>query len=68
MSFSTLNQLDLSHQSREETMTTGLTITDVERIVVDVPYTPRCQEWNRRGMTSAAIPMPVSITPKRISL
>jgi len=23
-------------------------ITDVERIVVDVPFTPRCQEWNAR--------------------
>lgn len=25
---------------------TGLKITDVERIVVHVPFTPRCQEWN----------------------
>jgi L-alanine-DL-glutamate epimerase-like enolase superfamily enzyme len=23
-------------------------ITDVERIVLDVPFTPRCQEWNAR--------------------
>lgn len=23
-------------------------ITDIERIVVDVPFTPRCQEWNAR--------------------
>jgi L-alanine-DL-glutamate epimerase-like enolase superfamily enzyme len=29
-------------------MTPKLTITDVERIVVDVPFTPRCQEWNAR--------------------
>jgi L-alanine-DL-glutamate epimerase-like enolase superfamily enzyme len=26
----------------------NLRITDVERIVVDVPFTPRCQEWNAR--------------------
>lgn len=26
----------------------GLRITDIERIVVDVPFTPRCQEWNAR--------------------
>ena len=25
-----------------------LCIRDVERIVVDVPFTPRCQEWNAR--------------------
>lgn len=23
-------------------------IRDVERIMVDVPFTPRCQEWNAR--------------------
>jgi L-alanine-DL-glutamate epimerase-like enolase superfamily enzyme len=27
-------------------MTAPLKITDVERIVVNVPFTPRCQEWN----------------------
>ena len=27
---------------------TGLSITDVERIVVNVPLTPRCEEWNAR--------------------
>jgi L-alanine-DL-glutamate epimerase-like enolase superfamily enzyme len=27
-------------------MQAKLTITDVERIVVDVPFTPRCQPWN----------------------
>ena len=26
----------------------SLRITDVERITVDVPFTPRCQEWNAR--------------------
>ncbi|MDW8207594.1 MAG: mandelate racemase/muconate lactonizing enzyme family protein [Chloroherpetonaceae bacterium] len=26
----------------------GLTITDIERIVLDVPFTPRCQQWNAR--------------------
>jgi hypothetical protein len=25
-----------------------LRIRDIERIVVDVPFTPRCQEWNAR--------------------
>jgi L-alanine-DL-glutamate epimerase-like enolase superfamily enzyme len=29
-------------------MTAGLRIKDVERIVVDVPFTPRCQQWNAR--------------------
>lgn len=29
-------------------MAAGLRIKDVERIVVDVPFTPRCQEWNAR--------------------
>jgi L-alanine-DL-glutamate epimerase-like enolase superfamily enzyme len=29
-----------------ERMVARLKITDVERIVVDVPLTPRCQEWN----------------------
>jgi L-alanine-DL-glutamate epimerase-like enolase superfamily enzyme len=29
-------------------MNTKLRIRDVERIVVDVPFTPRCQEWNAR--------------------
>ena len=29
-------------------MTSGLQIKDVERIVVDVPFTPRCQQWNAR--------------------
>ncbi|MFD2079101.1 galactonate dehydratase/D-galactarolactone cycloisomerase [Actinopolymorpha cephalotaxi] len=27
-------------------MSAPLRITEVERIVVDVPFTPRCQEWN----------------------
>lgn len=26
----------------------GLRVVDVERVVVDVPFTPRCQRWNRR--------------------
>lgn len=29
-------------------MPATLKITDVERIVVDVPFTPRCQQWNAR--------------------
>lgn len=29
-------------------MINGLRIRDVERIVVDVPFTPRCQQWNAR--------------------
>lgn len=29
-------------------MTASLRIRDVERIVVDVPFTPRCQQWNAR--------------------
>lgn len=29
-------------------MSAGLKITEVERIVVDVPFTPRCQQWNAR--------------------
>ena len=29
-------------------MAAKLIITDVERIVVNVPFTPRCQEWNAR--------------------
>jgi len=29
-------------------MPAGVRIKDVERIVVDVPFTPRCQEWNAR--------------------
>lgn len=29
-------------------MPANLKITEVERIVVDVPFTPRCQQWNAR--------------------
>src|SRR5919205_4374039 len=29
-------------------MPASLRITDVERITLDVPFTPRCQEWNAR--------------------
>ena len=29
-------------------MPKGLRVTEIERIVVDVPFTPRCQEWNAR--------------------
>src|SRR6185436_12815587 len=29
-------------------MSANVRIRDVERIVVDVPFTPRCQEWNAR--------------------
>lgn len=29
-------------------MSAGVRITDIERIVLDVPFTPRCQRWNAR--------------------
>src|SRR2546428_679818 len=38
----------LLQQRGGPTMAAKLRITDVERIVVDVPFTPRCQEWNAR--------------------
>src|SRR5439155_6998754 len=42
--------LDSDQLTREgETpMLANVRIKDVERIVVDVPFTPRCQEWNAR--------------------
>jgi L-alanine-DL-glutamate epimerase-like enolase superfamily enzyme len=43
-------------------MKTRLTITDVERIVVDVPYTPRCQEWNAREIWQWRISEVIRIT------
>ena len=30
-------------------------ITDIERIVVDVPFTPRCQQWNARETKRARV-------------
>ena len=43
-------------------MTAKLTITDVERIVVDVPYTPRCQEWNAREIWQWRISEVIRVT------
>jgi L-alanine-DL-glutamate epimerase-like enolase superfamily enzyme len=37
-------------------------ITDVERIVVDVPYTPRCQEWNAREIWQWRISEVIRVT------
>ena len=37
-------------------------ITDVERIVVHVPYTPRCQEWNVREIWQRQISEIVRVT------
>jgi L-alanine-DL-glutamate epimerase-like enolase superfamily enzyme len=39
-----------------------LIITDVERIVVDVPYTPRCQEWNAREIWQWRISEVIRVT------
>jgi L-alanine-DL-glutamate epimerase-like enolase superfamily enzyme len=43
-------------------MRTGLKVTDVERIVVDVPYTPRCQEWNAREIWQWRISEVIRVT------
>ena len=37
-------------------------ITDVERIVLDVPFTPRCQEWNAREIWQWRITEIIRIT------
>jgi L-alanine-DL-glutamate epimerase-like enolase superfamily enzyme len=43
-------------------MAGSLRITDVERIVVDVPFTPRCQEWNAREVWQWRISEVIRIT------
>src|SRR5947209_7548464 len=43
-------------------MTAALRITDVERIVVDVPFTPRCQEWNAREIAQWRISEVIRVT------
>src|SRR5581483_7959847 len=43
-------------------MTAKLRIRDVERIVVDVPFTPRCQEWNAREVWQWRISEIIRIT------
>lgn len=43
-------------------MIAGLHIRDVERIVVDVPFTPRCQQWNAREVWQWRIAEIIRIT------
>jgi hypothetical protein len=43
-------------------MSLKLKITDVERIVVNVPFTPRCQEWNAREIWQWGISEVIRIT------
>jgi len=43
-------------------MPAKLRIRDVERIVVDVPFTPRCQEWNAREVWQWRISEVVRVT------
>jgi L-alanine-DL-glutamate epimerase-like enolase superfamily enzyme len=43
-------------------MSAGLRIKDVERIVVDVPFTPRCQQWNAREVWQWRISEVIRIT------
>ncbi|MDZ4718593.1 MAG: mandelate racemase/muconate lactonizing enzyme family protein [Roseiflexaceae bacterium] len=43
-------------------MQTGLRIRDVERIVIDVPFTPRCAEWNAREVWQWRISEVIRIT------
>ncbi|HEY3837123.1 MAG TPA: hypothetical protein VGL72_11155, partial [Bryobacteraceae bacterium] len=40
----------------------SLLITDVERITVDVPFTPRCQEWNAREVWQWRISEIIKVT------
>src|SRR6187551_3775577 len=49
-------------------MTTKLRIRDVERIVVDVPFTPRCQEWNAREVWQWRISEIIRVTTDAPSL
>jgi L-alanine-DL-glutamate epimerase-like enolase superfamily enzyme len=43
-------------------MVAKLRITGVERIVVDVPFTPRCQEWNAREIAQWRISEIIRVT------
>jgi len=43
-------------------MAAKLRIVDVERIVVDVPFTPRCQEWNAREVWQWSIAEIIRVT------
>lgn len=43
-------------------MPAKLQIRDVERIVVDVPFTPRCQEWNAREVWQWRISEVIRVT------
>jgi L-alanine-DL-glutamate epimerase-like enolase superfamily enzyme len=43
-------------------MTAKLSIVDVERIVVNVPLTPRCQEWNAREQYQWGVTEVIRIT------
>jgi L-alanine-DL-glutamate epimerase-like enolase superfamily enzyme len=43
-------------------MTARLSITDVERIVVNVPLTPRCTEWNAREVWQWGVSEVIRIT------
>jgi L-alanine-DL-glutamate epimerase-like enolase superfamily enzyme len=43
-------------------MPANLRIRDVERIVVDVPFTPRCQEWNAREVWQWRISEVIRVT------
>ena len=43
-------------------MSAKLRIRDVERIVVNVPFTPRCQEWNAREVWQWSISEVIRVT------
>ena len=43
-------------------MAAGVRIVEVERIVVDVPFTPRCQEWNAREVWQWRISEVIRVT------
>lgn len=43
-------------------MQTGLRITGIERIVVNVPFTPRCEQWNAREVWQWRISEVIRVT------
>ena len=43
-------------------MPAKLRITDVERIVVNVPFTPRCQQWNAREVSQWQVSEVIRVT------
>lgn len=43
-------------------MPAPLRVTDIERIVLDVPFTPRCQEWNAREVWQWRISEVIRVT------